>query len=41
VTVDFDTLDDKKVTIRDRDAMEQERVPIEAVQDRLKALISG
>jgi glycyl-tRNA synthetase len=41
VTVDFDTLDDKKVTIRDRDTMEQERVPIEAVQDRLKALISG
>src|SRR5215203_1481311 len=41
VTVDFDTIEDKKVTIRDRDAMEQERVPIEAVQDRLKALISG
>jgi glycyl-tRNA synthetase len=41
VTVDFDTLDDKKVTIRDRDTMEQERIPIEAVQERLKALISG
>ena len=41
VTVDFDTLDDKKVTIRDRDTMKQERVPIKAVQDRLKALISG
>ena len=41
VTVDFDTLDDKKVTIRDRDTMEQERVPIEAVQDHLKVLISG
>ena len=41
VTVDFGTLDDKKVTIRDRDTMEQERVPIEAVQNRLKALISG
>jgi len=41
VTVDFDTIDDRKVTIRDRDTLEQERVPIEAVRDRLKALISG
>jgi len=40
VTVDFDTIDDKKVTIRDRDTLEQERIPIEAVRDRLKALIS-
>jgi glycyl-tRNA synthetase len=28
VTVDFETLDDKSVTIRDRDSMEQVRVPI-------------
>ena len=28
VTVDFDTLDDRAVTIRDRDTMEQARVPI-------------
>ena len=28
VTVDFDTLDDKQVTIRDRDTMSQDRVPI-------------
>ena len=28
VTVDFDTLDDKAVTIRDRDSMEQVRVPV-------------
>ena len=41
MTVDFETLDDKKVTIRDRDAMEQERIPLGAVQERLKALISG
>jgi glycyl-tRNA synthetase len=41
VTVDFDTIDDKKVTIRDRDTLQQERVPIEAVRDRLKTLISG
>ena len=28
VTVDFDSLEDKKVTVRDRDTMEQERVAI-------------
>ncbi len=41
VTVDFDTIEDRQVTIRDRDTLEQERVPIESVRDRLKALISG
>ena len=29
VTVDFDTLEDEAVTIRDRDTMEQERIKIE------------
>lgn len=29
VTVDFDSLEDKKVTVRDRDTMKQERVAIE------------
>ncbi len=29
VTVDFDTLDDRAVTVRDRDSMDQERIPIE------------
>ena len=32
VTVDFDTLDDKAVTIRDRDTMSQERIKIEDVK---------
>ncbi len=41
VTVDFDTIEDKQVTIRDRDTLKQERVPIESVRDRLKDLISG
>ena len=40
VTVDFDSLDDEAVTIRDRDSMEQERVPIAglvgALADRLE-----
>ncbi len=35
VTVDFDTLEDRSVTIRERDSMEQERVPIEGLRDRL------
>ena len=29
VTVDFDTLDDQAVTIRERDTMQQERVAID------------
>jgi len=29
VTVDFDTLDDDQVTVRDRDTMQQDRIPIE------------
>jgi glycyl-tRNA synthetase len=41
LTVDFDTIEDKHVTIRDRDTLEQERVPIAAVRDRLKALITS
>ena len=32
VTVDFDTLDDQAVTVRDRDTMGQERVPLEGLQ---------
>ena len=39
VTIDFDTLDDKAVTIRDRDTMTQDRVPLDTLlaelQDRL------
>ncbi|MPZ99322.1 MAG: glycine--tRNA ligase [Dehalococcoidia bacterium] len=42
VTVDFDTLDDQAVTIRDRDTMQQERVPltglVTALTTRLEAL---
>ena len=33
ITVDFETLDDKSVTIRNRDSMEQERVAIEDLLD--------
>src|SRR5947208_535507 len=37
VTVDFDTLDDKAVTIRERDTTEQVRVPIDSLVDELRA----
>ena len=40
VTVDFDTIDDKQVTIRDRDTMKQERVSIDTVREKLQDLIS-
>ena len=33
ITVDFETLDDKSVTIRNRDSMEQERVAIADLLD--------
>jgi glycyl-tRNA synthetase len=36
VTVDFDTLDDHAVTVRDRDSMAQDRVPIEGLVDYLR-----
>jgi glycyl-tRNA synthetase len=36
VTVDFDTLDDRAVTIRDRDTMTQERVPVEGLLAELR-----
>jgi glycyl-tRNA synthetase len=31
VTIDFDTADDGRATVRDRDTMGQERVPLEGV----------
>ncbi|MDE2824078.1 MAG: glycine--tRNA ligase [Chloroflexota bacterium] len=36
VTVDFDSLDDNAVTIRDRDTMSQVRVPIDGLVDELR-----
>jgi glycyl-tRNA synthetase len=35
VTVDFETLDDRAVTVRDRDSMKQDRVSIDRVADYL------
>ena len=36
VTVDFDSLEDRQATIRDRDSMAQVRVPIAELVDRLR-----
>jgi glycyl-tRNA synthetase len=35
VTVDFETLDDNAVTVRDRDTMEQVRVPIDRLMETI------
>jgi glycyl-tRNA synthetase len=41
VTVDFDSLDDDAVTIRERDTMAQERVKIDDLVDELKKRLNG
>jgi glycyl-tRNA synthetase len=40
ITFDFDSLEDKAVTVRDRDSMEQERVKIEALTEYLMRKIA-
>ncbi|MEN3314504.1 MAG: glycyl-tRNA synthetase [Acidimicrobiaceae bacterium] len=39
VTVDFETLDDRAVTIRDRDTLEQERVPVDGLVGHLRSCL--
>jgi glycyl-tRNA synthetase len=41
ITVDFETLDDQAVTIRERDSMSQERVGLDAVESYLAARLPG
>jgi len=41
ITVDPETADDNKVTIRDRDTTEQKRIAVDEVKDVLRKLISG
>jgi glycyl-tRNA synthetase len=41
ITVDFDTLDDNAVTIRERDTMKQERVALDQVERYLGAQLPG
>ena len=35
VTIDFDTLTDNQVTVRERDSMEQERIGVEGLVEYL------
>jgi glycyl-tRNA synthetase len=39
VTVDFDTLEDNAVTVRDRDSMQQVRMPIEKLAEYLSVKV--
>jgi glycyl-tRNA synthetase len=41
VTVDFDTLDDRAVTIRDRDSTDQIRVPIAELVEQVRARLAA
>lgn len=37
ITIDFDTLEDESVTIRNRDTMEQERIKISEIENYIQA----
>jgi len=39
ITIDYDTLEDNTVTLRDRDSMEQERIPVDKIEETLRKLI--
>jgi len=41
ITVDFESLDDKSVTVRDRDSMKQTRVKFEKLNDFLINIIKS
>lgn len=40
ITIDFDTLEDNTVTIRDRDTLEQERIPIDQIERIVREKVS-
>ncbi|HIH40799.1 TPA: glycine--tRNA ligase, partial [Candidatus Woesearchaeota archaeon] len=40
ITIDFETLEDKAVTIRDRDNTKQERIKISKLKDKLGELLN-
>ena len=41
VTIDHQTLEDGTVTLRDRDTLAQERVPVEGLVDELEARVTN
>jgi len=40
ITVDYDTLEDKSVTLRDRDSTKQKRVKIEELEEKIEKMMS-
>jgi len=41
VTVDVESLDDKKVTVRDRDTMKQERIGVDRLKEYIRVKLNG
>jgi glycyl-tRNA synthetase len=41
ITVDYDTLEEKTVTLRDRDTMLQVRIAIDRIPDIIRSLVDG
>ena len=41
VTIDFDTLEDEAVTVRDRDTLKQERIKIAELSSYVKSRLNG
>jgi glycyl-tRNA synthetase len=41
VTIDFESLEDHQVTIRDRDSLAQIRLPVEKLEEVLEAKLKG
>ena len=41
ITVDGDTLDDKTVTLRDRDTLDQTRIPIDKIVEEINGRLRG
>ncbi|KAI9905252.1 hypothetical protein PsorP6_013882 [Peronosclerospora sorghi] len=41
VTIDFDTLEDRQVTLRERDSTAQVRIPIDAIGSEVRKLVNG
>ncbi len=41
ITVDYDTIEDGTVTIRDRDSTEQKRIPVKELETMAQGLVSG
>ena len=40
IVVDYDSLEDKKVTVRDRDTMKQERISLDTLKEYIKARVA-